>query len=331
MATGQGSTLEQLFHVLLHRIGIQLTPQNCQALKLKHAIQTDSEILNGGLCILQEIQHTGYFGPLKPEPLEEDLKKMDRQDLVNMVKQYKKTEDFKHAQKKEKQLAKRKSTLVNTGNCPSKKFEISNTAEERCGNMLSFALMHAAQTVGQTRYFLDAVIDQGEPQQKIDMEAITRDVKRDFENLNNSLKKAITAATKKKTQENPPIYSVVYKKPSPNKKDTHKSEDFVVGKDLVSPMAEGWRNKPAVGGEPTTSMTKEKPIPQYDILNRVENGLSVDMNNDYSVLSPFYPHTPSEALHTTWRPVPPPPTEETEFNTLPNMSTNASPARYVCI
>ena len=200
MATASESNIEQLFRILLHQIGIKLTPRNCHSLKFLNNISSDMSTAEvPALDILQYLQSHGKIGPLHPEHLEQDLLRIERQDLATLVKQFKKSDDYKQAKKSDNNNAKSKGQVG---------------AEEKCASiLLSFTLMHTAQSIGQTKYFLETFMDQMDDQKPHELTVVMSDIKKDFDQLGKSLKKAITITTRRETTENQPIYSTVYKKP----------------------------------------------------------------------------------------------------------------------
>ena len=180
-----------------------------------------------GLDILEELHSRDHSTPLRPDRLEEDLVRIQRKDLANLVKQYKKSDDFKHAQKQEaKRVKKKGQTSKHPDETTKAGKKQSATADEQCSHMLSLAFMHAAQTVSQTGYFLDTVTDQAQLQSKEDLAGIITDVKKDFDSLGKSLKKAITATLASHSVRDKQTFPVTYRKcPSiPEGHGPHSSE-----------------------------------------------------------------------------------------------------------
>ena len=131
---------------------------------------------------MQELLAKEYFSPLHPEKLEECMNELKRQDMVNLVRKYKKSADYKTATKK---VTKKDSFTRSKSS--------SDSGEKDPGHTLSLLLMHTSQTVGQSKSFLDAMTKDDEelPKRKVIAAALT-DVKKDFDRLRRSLNKAIS-------------------------------------------------------------------------------------------------------------------------------------------
>ncbi len=187
MATAMDSCLEVSFRSLVHHIAIKLTPQNCSSLTFLYG--TTNHIREQdipGLEILKELISKRIFTYLRPQELEEAMIKIERQDLAELVKRYRKSDEFKHALKLEKSKAKNK-------NCVDKK---SMSYSKESSPMASVAFIHAAHILVQTKSFLEAVTTEDEQQHK-KVAAVTKD----FEKLIKSLKSCHKAImTSKETQ-----------------------------------------------------------------------------------------------------------------------------------
>ena len=198
MASPKASPLERSFRYLLHRIGTELSPKNCHSLRFLHDISKESrEQDEPGLDILQELRAQAHFSPLQPDRLEEDLGRIKRQDLANLVKQYKKSDGFKKALKPARKGVRNGplEDLTYLEITVNPKSQQTTTAEERCGHMLSITFMHAAQSVDQSRSLVEAIVKEAEQLSKEkEVAAAIGEVRRDFERLGKSLKKAITTA-----------------------------------------------------------------------------------------------------------------------------------------
>ncbi len=196
MATPTVSTLEHSFRVLVYNIADKLTPQNCRSLRFIYKVRTESTQQEfTGLDIMKELISQDYFNHMQPEPLESCLAEINRQDLVGLVKKYKKSDEFKGAQKRE---------MKKTGKKGAKSKASDNQTSEGkwSSHSLSLILMHTAQTVGQTKYFLEAMTQEVEQQpRKREIVAAIDDIKKDFEKLGRSLNKAITLSTEPHSSE----------------------------------------------------------------------------------------------------------------------------------
>jgi len=321
MATASDSNIEKLFRILLHQIGIKLTSHNCHSLKFLNNLDSDLATTDTSgvpaLDILQYLQTKGDISPLQPEHLENNLLRIERGDLASLVKQYRKSDDYKEAKKSENKHAKSKGQAA-AGHGPQ---------QEKCASVISLSLMHVAQSVGQTSYFLETVVGQMEDEKPHELTAIMSDIKKDFEHLGKSLKKAIAVTTKRDTTESRPIYSTVYKKPAAaeNQKtfiqkmpscETHQNQPKADNLyNLTDPVATQERLENSEGH------LEELPYPE----STVNNGPPGDPG--YSLLSNRQPVFPPRQQRVLYKPLLPPrkTKEELKSITLPHTYANLAP------
>ncbi len=216
MATSKYSPLDQSFRYLLHHIGIELNAKNCRSLRFLYEMGNEST--NGeepGLDILQELHSQTYFTSLNPDRLQNDLTRIKRQDLANLVEQYKKSSEYKKEVKQQGEGKTRKGTKghseeegkVKKGTkgrrsddltyleivVTNQKHGQKATAEERCRHILSITFMHILHSIDQSRCLVEAVLKESEElAKKKEVTASISDIKKDFERISVSLKKVIS-------------------------------------------------------------------------------------------------------------------------------------------
>ncbi len=185
------SPLENKFRQLVHDIAMELTLHNCSSLEFLYKIKKHTwEPYMPGLEIMKELMSRNYFTHLKPDNLESLLTRIQREDLISLVSRYKESEEFKLSQKRDcnkKERKQRKSKQIEKQDSIQSLADTSD--KDHCGHMASVALMQAAQTVGQTRYFLELITSGSEQKYKKEVAKVSKD----FEKLLKSLNKAITA------------------------------------------------------------------------------------------------------------------------------------------
>lgn len=163
-----------------------------------------------GLVILHDLQAQDLFSPMKPERLEEDLVRIKRQDLANFIKQYRKSEEFRRVKKQEDGKVARKGAknrhpdeMTYLEIVPTNiKLRQRTLPEDRCLHMVSITFMHVLQSINQSQYLVEAVLKEEEAlSKKKEISSAIGDLQRDFERINKSIKKIITATKEARTVE----------------------------------------------------------------------------------------------------------------------------------
>ncbi len=185
MARSEETTLTEVFRILLHRIAIQLTPQNCHGLRflINYSISNNEQHILG-LDILDELITRETITPLKLSGLERLLCEINRQDLVDLIKEYKKRDEFKSVEKQVRKKAGKKPSV--------KKFSVDD-------DMLPSTLLTAAHLNSHMWSLVDTAT-RTRAMCKKEVTALA-EVKKDYEKLRKSLKKAIVVLTEKKVTE----------------------------------------------------------------------------------------------------------------------------------
>jgi len=180
------------FRILLHRIGSQLTPQNCHGLKFLtnyRKATTEQNIL--GLDILDEQLSRDSITPVKLDKLEKWLTEINRMDLLDLIKEYKKSSEFKSAQKLEnnKKIKKR----------------FASRPQHNDNALLPGTLM----TVVHLNCHIWNLVDITTSMKTLSKKEVNamNDVKRDHERFRKSLKTAIAVITEKNSIEEREIIS----------------------------------------------------------------------------------------------------------------------------
>ena len=190
MAAIQESAAEILFRFTVHDVARGLTLENCHSLKFIYNLSQQSRDKDmPGLEIMKELMAQNTFSYQEPNKLVDLLSRIKREDLNSLVKKYKGSGEFKSMQKLKEhhKKAESKRGKNKTSEEQKKALSLLLTGDKGCDHV-SVALMHAAQTVGQTRYFL-GVMTPSEHRHKKEMTAVAKD----FERLLKSLNKAITS------------------------------------------------------------------------------------------------------------------------------------------
>jgi len=199
MAASKGSPLDRSFRYLLHDIGTKLNPKNCRSLRFLYQITREPEEDEPGLDILQELQSQTVFNAMKPDRLEDDLIRIKRQDLANLVRQYKQNEEFKKARRGGKSVRPDELTYVDIV-LANRTSGQGKTEEERNFHVLGITFMHVLQTVDQSRCLTDAIAKETKLlSKKKEVETAIGDVRKDFESISRSLKKVISVIREART------------------------------------------------------------------------------------------------------------------------------------
>ena len=207
MATPKRSLLDRSFRYLLHDIGTKLSSKNCRSLRFLYQINRELEEDEPGLDILQELQSQTVFNAMKPDQLEDDLTRIKRQDLANLVRQYKCTEEFKRTHPEEGKKVRRGGKSARSDELTYVDIVLTNgtsrqgqNEEDRSCHVLGITFMHVLQTVDQSRCLVDTMAKETEVlSKKKEIEAAIADARKDFESISKSLKKVITVIKQART------------------------------------------------------------------------------------------------------------------------------------
>lgn len=214
MADQYSTGLEEEFRYTLLMIGTKLSSTDCHGLRFVHDMaETSGEKGVPGLDILKGLISSGHFDALNPDKLQEILTKIGRKDLANLVKEYKKSNIYKQAQKKvmekeaEEKRQRKKKIKAGRGEGSSERHTAAELLrkvprsiapeERRCRDMFSIALTHIAQLIEQTTHLGEAIkraMNEAEDNSRMDEALISiAEAQEGVENLSKSLKKAISA------------------------------------------------------------------------------------------------------------------------------------------
>ena len=188
--------LKEKFRFLLIHIGNELHTRNCKALKFGHQIHISRRDQDEeGLDILSELMKKGKFDAYSPEKLQKILEMIDRKDLADIVKEYRKSSLFKDEMRRRKKMNDSKPSRAEELSHHSHLYEdpLSARHMEKCWNALAKTLTHMTAMLEQTTSLVSSVeVFMNDDSKKKEAQASIAETKSKMEELSKAIRETAT-------------------------------------------------------------------------------------------------------------------------------------------